>query len=249
MPQGADAEDLANLSRFRKYISANAESWYRHVNNIRGREARNGDIRLVVGCDKASSWGMATFTNSTAQDFHLEFKRTGESGSRPVYSWDYSGMVEPRAGPDPEATEELRSGDDSGQSGVYKNQCLFIRTLNATFRDEIWLRLGLETAVDIECNLDPNFYIPSSSIGPSTTSASPTGGSYSNSATREGNTFSAGILSLPQKPLPSIHVADFNFAPVSFVFDNLSCKTFVDNFKIAHPSREMNDFMLTAVSS
>ena len=52
MPQGAHAEDLVNISRFRQYISANAESWYKFVNNIRGREARNGDVRLVIGCDK-----------------------------------------------------------------------------------------------------------------------------------------------------------------------------------------------------
>ena len=118
MPQGAQAEDLANVSRFRQYLSTNAESWYRYVNDVRGREARNGDVRLVVGSDKASSWGMATFTNSTAQEFHLKFKPTGVIGSRPTYGWEYSGMVEARAGPDPEETDELRSSDDSGHSGV-----------------------------------------------------------------------------------------------------------------------------------
>jgi hypothetical protein len=152
MPQGADAEDLANIPRFRRYLTANAESWYEYVNDVRGREARNGDVRLVIGCDKASSWGMAAFANSTAQDFHLKFKPTGESGSRPTYGWEYSGMVEARAGPMPEETEALRSSDDSGHSGVYRNQCLFVRTLNATLRDDVWqaLEFDFETGMDVQ---------------------------------------------------------------------------------------------------
>ena len=85
MPQGAHAEHLANVSKFRQYLSANAESWYRYVNDERGREARNGDVRLVIGCDKASSWGMATFANSTAQDFRLRFKPTSQSGPGQTY--------------------------------------------------------------------------------------------------------------------------------------------------------------------
>ena len=61
MPKGAQAQDLANISIFRRYLSLNEENWYRYVNGVRGREAKNGDVRLVIGCDKASSWGVATF--------------------------------------------------------------------------------------------------------------------------------------------------------------------------------------------
>ncbi|KIM38586.1 hypothetical protein M413DRAFT_75933, partial [Hebeloma cylindrosporum] len=56
MPQGSHAEDLANVARFRKYFADNAESWYRYINNECGREIRNGNLRLVIGCDKASAW-------------------------------------------------------------------------------------------------------------------------------------------------------------------------------------------------
>jgi hypothetical protein len=107
MPHGAHTETLTNTLRFQRYISANAESWYRYVNYIRGREARNGDVRLVVGCDKASSWGMATFSNSTAQNFHMTFKAADEIGSSHSSEWECSGTVEARSGPDPEETEEL----------------------------------------------------------------------------------------------------------------------------------------------
>jgi hypothetical protein len=253
MPQGADAEDLANISRFRRYLSANAESWYKYVNDVRGREARNGDVRLVIGCDKASSWGMATFANSTAQDFHLKFKPTGESGPRPTYGWEYSGMVEARAGPMPEETEALRSSDDSGYSGVYKNQCLFVRTLNATLRDDVWQGLGFdfETAMDVQYDTYPNPYIPPSGSGPSTRSPSPTGPSYSNSTRTAGYARPSGLTSLPQNPLPSVHVSEFNIAIVSNIFFSFfpHCHNrFLTFCQTTHPSKTMNDFILQAVS-
>jgi len=163
MPQGAYAEDLVNVSRFRQYLSANAESWYRYVNGVRGREARNGDVRLVVGCDKTSSWGMATFKDSTARDFHLKFKPTAESGSTQTYGWEYSGMIEARVGPGPEYTEELRTTDDSGHLGVRRNLCLFARTLNATLRDDVWQDLGFDFETVMSSppkSLSPPVYIP-----------------------------------------------------------------------------------------
>ena len=140
LPHGADAEDLRNFAGFRQYLSSNVVNWYRYVNNVRGREAKNGELQLVVGCDKASSWGMATFANSTEQISHLKFKPTSEGG----YGWEYSGMVEASAGPDPEETKELRATDGSGDSGVYKNQTLFVRTLAATLSDDVWKELGFD---------------------------------------------------------------------------------------------------------
>ena len=227
MPHGAYAEDLANVLRFRQYLSANAESWYRHVNNVRGREARNGDVRLVVGCDKASSWGMATFANSTTQDFHLKFKPLGESSSSRTYGWEYSGMVEARAGPDHEEMDELRA-DDIGHLGVYKNQCLFVRTMNATLRDHVWQGLGFdfETAMNIQYDSYPNSYIPSSGSEPSTRSPSLTGFAPSNSTSTYGSSRSSTKTSLPQESLPSVYIAHSNTTLVS----NIICFHLLSHF-------------------
>lgn len=149
MPQGGYSEELLNVSALRQYLLANAESWYVHVNDTRGREARNGDLVLVRGCDKASSWLMATFTKSMAYDFRLRFKPIGETGSRRTYGWDYSGKVDLRIGPHPEETELMR--DDSGQSVVYTNQTLFVRVVPVKLRDAIWQELGFdfETTTDV----------------------------------------------------------------------------------------------------
>ena len=59
MPQGAYSEKLGNVTTFKKYLSVHAESWYKYVNGVHGREAKNGDVRLVIGCDKSATWGMA----------------------------------------------------------------------------------------------------------------------------------------------------------------------------------------------
>ncbi|KAF8956508.1 hypothetical protein BDZ97DRAFT_1616431, partial [Flammula alnicola] len=56
MPEGAISQDLENIPRFRAYAAKHVDNWYRFVNGPRGREAKNGDVRLVVGCDKTTSW-------------------------------------------------------------------------------------------------------------------------------------------------------------------------------------------------
>jgi hypothetical protein len=139
MPDGAISQDLENLPIFREYVAANVERWYRYINGPRGREAQNGDVRLVVGCDKATSWGMATLSKMT-QHSQLKFKpldaHSSSSGSC-GYTWEYSGAADVKAGPDQKEINEMREDlDDSSTGHKLLNQCLFVRTLNVTLNDE-----------------------------------------------------------------------------------------------------------------
>ena len=143
MPEGAISEDLEDIPRFREYAAANVETWYRYINGTLGCRARNGDVRLVVGCDKATSWGMATLPN-TSQHRQLKFKRLGAQSLGSLscgYSWECSGTAEVRVGPDLGEIEELRREDPAGRD-TYLNQCLFVRTLNATLNDNDWESLS-----------------------------------------------------------------------------------------------------------
>ncbi|PPQ89034.1 hypothetical protein CVT25_004676 [Psilocybe cyanescens] len=173
MPEGAIAFDLENIPHFRTYAAANVESWYRFVNGPRGREAKNGDIRLVTGCDKTTSWGMAVLSNHIAQHAQesrtncLRFKAARGDPRNPAacaYTWECSGMVEARVGPDRREIEELRrragerererergldAADDDGADGKFLNQCLFVRTLNLTLGAESWDTLNQELALKI----------------------------------------------------------------------------------------------------
>ncbi|KAF8802246.1 hypothetical protein BYT27DRAFT_6773812 [Phlegmacium glaucopus] len=139
MPEGAFQEELGNLSRFRDYVAVHATDWYKFVNGPRGREAQNGDVRVVVGCDKTTSWGMATFANtSSAQEsnFRLKFHPLGgqQQPQRSGYAWEHSGVAEVRVGPEPGENEEL--GEIPPHQ--FRNQCLFMRTLSITLSDSVW---------------------------------------------------------------------------------------------------------------
>jgi len=148
MPEGAISQDVENIPIFRAYAASNVHRWYKYINGIRGREAKNGDVRLVVGCDKASSWGMAALFN-TNQNCQLKFKpldrQTLDSPSR--YTWEYAGIADVRVGPDPEEVDELTI-DDSTTGVKYLNQCIFVRTLNVTLNDDDWEKLNIGCTPD-----------------------------------------------------------------------------------------------------
>ena len=138
MPRGARSEDLGNFARFRKYAVANVADWYKFVNGPRGREAKNGDVRLVVGFDKTTSWGIATFVNQTQPNScRLKFGPL-EGDSARTYTWsENSGVTDVRAGPDAKESVELRIDSDPPDF-PFENQCLFVRTLNVTLMDDVW---------------------------------------------------------------------------------------------------------------
>ena len=150
MPEGAISQDLENLPIFRQYVAANVKKWYRYINGPRGREAKNGDVRLVVGCDKATSWGMAALSNVT-QHGQLKFKPLDSQSSNSStcgYTWEYSGMVDVKVGPDQKEIDELREDpNDPHTRDKYLNQCLFVRTLNVVLNDKDWENLNQEINV------------------------------------------------------------------------------------------------------
>ena len=141
MPQGVRSEDLGNFARFREYAAANVAHWYKFVNGLRGREAKNGDVRLVVGFDKTTSWGMATFANQTQQNnCRLRFgppEGAGLTTPASNYTWEHSGTAEVRVGPDSEENDELKRDGDAPDV-QFENQCIFVRTLNVTLTDDVW---------------------------------------------------------------------------------------------------------------
>ena len=154
MPDGAFQEELCNLYKIRDYVAVHAANWYKFINGpLRGREAQNGDVRVVVGCDKTTSWGMATFTNtSSAQqsNFRLKFcplrgQQQSQHNAGTTYTWEHSGVAEVRVGPEPGENEEL--GETPTRQ--LRNQCLFMRTLSVTLSDSMWAETFPETVSPI----------------------------------------------------------------------------------------------------
>ncbi|KJA14911.1 hypothetical protein HYPSUDRAFT_412822 [Hypholoma sublateritium FD-334 SS-4] len=140
IPNGSDSCKLLNVTRFKDYLAANVESWYYYANGPRGREAKNGDLRLVIGWDKAKAWGMATFSRSSnaATSIRLDFKPSEQAGR--TYKWEYSGMAEGKTGPSSREIASLRRASEP-EDVTFTNQCLFIRTINHLLPNGVWARL------------------------------------------------------------------------------------------------------------
>ena len=149
MPEGAYTEGLRALSRVRSYIVTHAEDWYKFIiNGPRGRKTQNGDLQVVVGCAKTTSWAMATFSNSSSSqepNLRLKFSVLGgqhsqrSAGSK--YIWEHSGdaSAEVKIGPRRGENEELGETD----SNRLQNQCLFLQTLSLTLSDTCWKEYSL----------------------------------------------------------------------------------------------------------
>ena len=140
IPKGSVSSDLLNVTLFREYLEANVESWYCYANGPRGRATKNGDLRLVIGWDKAKAWGMATFSRSSkaAKSFRLDFKPLEEAARS--HKWEYSGIADGRTGPSAREVAELRRENES-EDDILTNQCLFIRTMNHSLSDDVWAKL------------------------------------------------------------------------------------------------------------
>ena len=147
MPEGAISIDLENDAIFSDYLEANVQKWYEFVSSVRGRrKIRNGEIRLVVGCDKTTAWGIATVSGMSQQSTtKLKFKSLETpNSSTTIYTWECSGMVEERVGPDRHEIDALRNSDSGHPEfdTTLRNQCLFVRTMTATLSNNEWANLN-----------------------------------------------------------------------------------------------------------
>ena len=151
MPQGAYHEDLKNIMTFREYVSIHAESWYVYAKG-RGRQVGNKELHVVTGCDKTTSWGVATYSYLQSKPpgdnvSLLRFdpvgnERQGRHSSYTGYEWDYANVLEAKSGPE---EEELMNLAVNG-SVPPRNQCTFIRSLTPAIGPDDWKRLELKVA-------------------------------------------------------------------------------------------------------
>jgi hypothetical protein len=85
--------------------------------------ASNGSLYLVTGVDKASCWGVASFSNSSGETgISLKFTAAHNAGVPATrhYAWERSGRVAARSGPRRQVGPE--------------NQCVFIRGYKLALR-------------------------------------------------------------------------------------------------------------------
>ena len=144
MPDGASSQDLLfHRKTIAKYISANARMWCEYAEGDQcGLEIHNGDLRLVYGIDKATSWAIATLKADVVEELstQLEFVAVGQPGASETYRWRTVGRARGRVGP---PQEEMRGIVQAAGEDSLQNQCLFVRTFNFNFSGQVWDTLGI----------------------------------------------------------------------------------------------------------
>ncbi|KAF8176635.1 hypothetical protein K438DRAFT_1607218, partial [Mycena galopus ATCC 62051] len=159
LPHGAHLKKLENLESMRQYAAKHAESWYKYVNGERGRGLVNGNLYLVTGCEKAKSWGMASFHNAAFHnEFQLSFRPTTDADSDYRYRW--------------QGGHCRRKQADSTPDGTPLNQTTFIHAFAISVSEGIWEKLfGVEVCqlVDSSTFLDKSgrSFVPFGSQGSS----------------------------------------------------------------------------------
>ncbi|KAJ7363019.1 hypothetical protein DFH08DRAFT_654935, partial [Mycena albidolilacea] len=74
LPHGAHLQKLENLVSMEHHAVKYAQSWYKYVRETRGCKLQNGSLLLITGCEKARSWGIASFHHLSLQHkFQLLF--------------------------------------------------------------------------------------------------------------------------------------------------------------------------------
>ena len=131
MPHGATTQNLLNTWGVRLTISKKAKDWYTYARVTRGREVKNGDIRVVVGIDKVPAWGIAISSCNLGQTASFVFKHDETLTYK--YKWDCTG-ASGRVGPQHVETHDLMQDNDH----VLHNQCIFVRTINFTLSGKLW---------------------------------------------------------------------------------------------------------------
>ena len=177
LPDGASMEDYRGIARFRDYASQNAESWYKYVNGPRHREAENGSIYLITGCDKSKSWGVASFANVSGS-FRLTFIPTPVRGGNEnhTFSWVNGSLASTNSGPVP---IEYCDGDRP------QNQCTFIRGFKISLSEGLWATLwGRMARVSTIVDARPDDILSRSSFVPFLSGGSWLGGLFSGSGSQ-----------------------------------------------------------------
>jgi hypothetical protein len=130
LPEGASRTDLRSTGKFREYAIKHGVSWYQFVNGTLQEEVHNGSLYLITGVDSATSYGVASFSDSSGDTGTISASfltiRDDASHLGRSYSWHTQGCIARRTGKSKEGT---------------KNQCVFIRGFKIALNESVFAGL------------------------------------------------------------------------------------------------------------
>jgi hypothetical protein len=155
LPEGGFRKDLLAKKLFQEYAMGNAAAWYQFAGSPDlGREAENGSLYLVTGCDKNPAWGIASYYHpSGGAELSLKFMAAGpgDGDASLAYRWEDSGPATVRISyQDRSRSSEVQLGPSaSSDTSKTFNQCVFIRGFRISLETR-YLRWLLGEKVKIE---------------------------------------------------------------------------------------------------
>ncbi|KAF7348626.1 Tkl tkl-ccin protein kinase [Mycena venus] len=133
MPEGASRMNLRFLDIFRQQALKHAQQWYAFLKDL-GCMVENGELYLVTGVDKASSWIVGAVENQS-QDCSISLKlkaaQIGSAGGSYTWQWETGGAFAD-SGP-----RRLPGEDPSAQ-----NQTVFLRGFRIALHSLAWRKIS-----------------------------------------------------------------------------------------------------------
>ena len=230
MQDGATSWNLRNTRILDKYAEDNLTRWYKYAIEDRGRSTIvNGDIRVVCGFDKVSSWAIATFASSNRAEEPVRLTLCVDRGTGAHY-WDCHGAAGGRSGP---FQDEMEGLGIEPSAPPPQNQSVFVRMINPILPIRAWKDIA-------------TLLIPSGNGG--MPDAPPTGSASRQPLSKSGQSSSnptpAGRPRLP--PRRPFRRTEFE-SSVSQFFSIFNLDSRVFSFQIIHPSTLINERLLKEV--
>ncbi|KAJ7661321.1 hypothetical protein DFH06DRAFT_988381 [Mycena polygramma] len=90
LPDGGSRTNLRRLQVFRDYALKHAHAWYAFVNGHLGRMVGSGELYLVTGVDKSSSWSVAAIENvAEGCELSLKLKAAQAASGSASCAWEW----------------------------------------------------------------------------------------------------------------------------------------------------------------
>ncbi|KAJ6568301.1 hypothetical protein DFH09DRAFT_918123 [Mycena vulgaris] len=129
LPDGASRWDLRPMQIFKDYALKHGQSWYEFVNGVLGRMIGDGDLYLVTGVTKSSSWSVASLENQSGDgNVSLKLKAAQVGAAGASYGWEWE-----------RASSSFNSGPRRypGEESWQYNQTVFVRGFKVALRSTL----------------------------------------------------------------------------------------------------------------
>ncbi|KIM72179.1 hypothetical protein PILCRDRAFT_804222 [Piloderma croceum F 1598] len=231
LPEGASRQNIRNLAKFRSQGIKNTLRWYQFANGTLGREAPNGSLYLVTGCDKSAAWGIASISGAS-ETSALSFKFTAahliEASAAFTYSWEMHCPATVRIGPEP-----------CGNPGRLQNQCVFLHGFKMAVQEGLIAALKGSAKLSSVVNAKPGsilqrsngIYIPFMN-----------GGQWSWSGKCSGTSGLGGGWQLTQSESESSDIGDEVHNERNIILELVPSNT-----EVYHPLNVINKYLLATI--